>query len=174
MDEGSERQALLWSHKGYRTAWLGGRLLAGIGWLLALLGVAGSLLAVWLRKDVETLVIGAASCASGLLLVVAGQTIRAAVEGAIRTREILGLLQAGPLQWATRPPPPQTPPTPPERSRSQSAWLKTPSTPISAEMRSSIASEDVRPCVNPFCERLLPEAAEVCPHCSTRQKRRTL
>ncbi|NEV62378.1 hypothetical protein [Thiorhodococcus minor] len=171
MDGSWETEAPASARKGYRAAWLGGRLIAGAGWLLALIGVAAGLAAAWLRKDIETLVMAATICLSGLVLIVVGQTIRAAVDSAIHTRRILLLLQAGPLQWATRPPPPPTPPAPPERTRNQSEWLKTPSTPISTAMRSSVASEDVQPCVNPFCERLLPESAEICPHCKTRRKR---
>lgn len=171
MDEDRSAKPPLGARTGYRTAWFGGRLLAGLGWLLAVLGLLGGLGALWLRRDPEMLMTAATVCLAGALLVVIGQAVRAAVEGAVRARAILQLLQAGPLQWATRPPPSPIPPEPPARTPDQSAWLKTPSTPISAEMRSSVASEDVHPCVNPFCERLLPESAEICPHCKTRQKR---
>ena len=171
MDEGSDRETLGRAHPRYRTAWLGGRFLAGAGWLLTLLGLAGGAAAAWLRKDVELLLIGAVSGVSGLFMVVAGQAVRATVENANQTREILRVLESGPFQWATRPPPPPVPAPPRELTREQSAWLKTPSTPISAEMRSSVSSEDVSPCVNPFCERLLPEGTKVCPHCKTRQRR---
>ncbi|MBK1723771.1 hypothetical protein [Thiocystis violacea] len=155
----------------YRTARLGGRLLAGAGWILALLGLAWIATAAWLEKGLAVLGIGALTCVSGGFMVVTGQLIRATVDSANQTREILQLLRSGPLQWATHPPSPPLPAAPPERTPEQTSWLKTPSTPISADMRSSIASENVSPCVNPFCARLLPEGSEICPHCKTRQKR---
>jgi hypothetical protein len=155
---------------GYRIADLVGRALRGLGWLtLGLAPVAGGL-GFWLTRKPETAALASAATVLGLLMVAAGQLLRATVDSAVQTREILAMLQSGPLQWATRPPPPETPAEPPQRTPEQAAWLKSPSTPLTAEMRATVASQTVRPCVNPFCSRLVPEDSETCPHCRTRQR----
>ena len=147
-----------------------GRSLRGLGWLsMSLAPMAGGV-SFWMTGMIEHLALAAAATVLGLVMVAAGQLMRAAVDGAVQTREIMAMLQSGPLQWATRPAPPQTPAAPPPRTREQSAWLNSPSTPLTDEMRATVASERVQPCVNPFCGRLLPEDADTCPHCRTRQR----
>ncbi|MFD2110603.1 hypothetical protein [Thiorhodococcus fuscus] len=158
----------------YRTARLVARLISGIGWsILVVLLTLGAALA-WHLRDPLVAILGGIGAFGGLLVVALGQWIRANLDTADHTREIRDRLWSQEMYYSlAHEMASEHPGEPRSKPRSSSTADRSGPSPssskISSEMAETVASQSAVRCVNPLCDRLLPDAEAVCPHCGMRQ-----
>jgi len=157
----------------YRTARLVARLISGIGWSMLLVLLTLGVALAWHLRDPLVAVLGGIGALGGLLIVALGQWIRANLDTADHTREIRDRLwsQGAAYDSLSREMASEhsREPRSNPRSRRRPDSPSPSSSRISSEMAETVASQSAARCVNPLCDRLLPDAEAVCPHCGMRQ-----